>query len=159
MARPPAAAEAKAKPPQGGGRLGSLLWLVGLGCGALATLATPTAVLAGCLLAPGLLSLVIDQLPGKPTARAVVLFGLAATAQPLATLWHTGHQIGAALDMAADTGTLATAWVAQRGAWMLCELTPLIVALSMEAVSRARAARLRSVRAGYEEQWGLPPER
>jgi hypothetical protein len=88
-----------------------------------------------------------------------MLFGLAATVQPLATLWRTGHLIGAALDMAADTGTLATAWVAQGGAWMLCELAPLVIALSLEAVARARAARLRSVRAGYQEQWGLPPER
>jgi hypothetical protein len=87
-----------------------------------------------------------------------MLFGLAATVQPLATLWRTGHHLGSALDMALDPTTLATAWVAQAGAWVLCELTPLIITLTMEAVSRSRAARLRTERTGYEEQWGLPPE-
>jgi hypothetical protein len=158
MARVPAVAEAKPKPPRAGGRLGPLLWLAGLGCGAVVTLATPTAVLAGILLAPGLLSLVFDQAPGKPTARAVMLFGLAATVQPLGTLWRTGHLIGAALGMAADPATLATAWVAQGSAWMLCELAPLIITLVMDAVSRSRAARLRVARTELEEQWGLPPE-
>jgi hypothetical protein len=156
MARAPAKAEAK--PPRGAAKQGSLLWLAGLGCGALMTLATPTAVVAGILLAPGLLSVVMDQSPGKPTARSVILFGLAATVPPLAALWRTGHHMGTALDLAGDSTVLATAWAAQGGAWLLCELTPLIVTLVMEAVSRSRAARLRAARAGYEEQWGLPPE-
>jgi uncharacterized oligopeptide transporter (OPT) family protein len=147
----------RAAKPARGGRLGSLLWLAGLGCGALVTLATPTAVLAGCLLAPGLLSLLVDQVPGKPTARSVMLFGLAATVQPMASLWRTGHQIGTALDMAAAVSVLGTAWVAQGGAWMLCELAPVILALAMEALSQARAARLRTERTGHQEQWGLPP--
>ncbi len=157
MARVPAAAPA-AKPPRSGGRLGSVLLLAGLAGGALVTLATATAVLAGILLAPGLLSLVLDQAPGRPTARAVMLFGLAATVQPLATLWRTGHHVGVALDLAANLSTLTTAWVAQGGVWVLCELTPLVIALVMEAVSRSRAARLRTVRTIYEQQWGLPPE-
>jgi len=157
-ARVPAIADGKAKPPRTGSKLGSLLWLQGLSCGALATLATPTAVVAGILLAPGLLSVVMDQAPGKPTARSVMLFGLAATVQPLATLWRTGHHMGTALDIAGDSTVLATAWAAQGGAWLLCELTPLIITLSIEAVSRSRAARLRAARAAYEEQWGLPPE-
>ena len=147
------------KAPRAGGRFGSVLLLAGLAGGALVTLATATAVLAGILLAPGLLALAIDPAPGRPTARAVVLFGLAATVQPLATLWRTGHHVAAALDMAADLTTLATAWVAQGGAWILCELTPLVIAFAMEAVSRTRAARLRTTRTGYEQQWGMPPER
>jgi len=135
-----------------------VLLLAGLACGALVTLATATAVLAGILLAPGLLSLVLDQAPGRPTARAVMLFGLAATMQPLATLWRTGDHVGIALDLASNLSTLATAWVAQGGAWILCELTPLVIALVMEAISRTQAARLRSARTGFEEQWSLPPE-
>ena len=146
----------KAK-PAGGGRLGSLLWLAGLGCGALATLATPIAVLGGCLLAPGLLALLVDQVPGKPTARSVMLFGLAAAVQPMVSLWRSGHRMSAALDMAADVSVLGTAWVAQGGVWMLCELAPVVLALAMEALSQARAARLRTERTGHQEQWGLPP--
>jgi len=158
MARAPAIPQAEPKVPRGGGKFGSLLWLAGLACGALVTLATPTAVVAGILLAPGLLAVMLDQSPGKPTARSVMLFGLAATVQPLALLWRTGHHLGTALDLAGDTTVLATAWAAQGGAWLLCELTPLIITLTMEAVSRGRAARLRAARAAYEEQWGLPPE-
>jgi hypothetical protein len=135
-----------------------LLWLAGLGCGAVATLATPTAVLAGILLAPSLLAVAMDQAPGRPTSRSVLLFGLAATAQPVSTLWHTGHQIGIALEMVADVTVLGTAWAAQGGAWLLCELTPLVIAAAMDVASRSRAARLRADRAILEELWGLPPE-
>jgi hypothetical protein len=148
---------AKAKASRGGMKLGSLLWLQGLACGAVATLATPTFVLAGLLLAPAFVSVLMDQSRGKSTARCVVLFGLAATLQPLANLWRAGHTLGNALDMAGDATTLATAWAAQGAAWLLCELGPLLIALVMEAASGARAARLRASRAGFEEQWGLPP--
>lgn len=158
MARAPAIPEPSPKPARGAAKFGSLLWLAGLACGALVTLATPTAVVAGILLAPGLLSVILDQSPGKPTARSVMLFGLAATVQPLAVLWRTGHHLGTALDLAGDSTVLATAWAAQGGAWLLCELTPLIITLTMEAVSRSRAASLRTARAAFEEQWGLPPE-
>ena len=146
-----------AKGARAGSRLGSLLWLQGLACGAVATLATPTFILGALLLAPALLSVAVDQSHGKSTARAVVLFGLAGTVQPLVDLWHAGHTIPAALDMASDTTTLATAWAAQGGAWLLCELGPLVISLVMDALSGARAARLRAERAAYEEQWGLPP--
>jgi hypothetical protein len=146
-----------AKTSRAGMRLGSLLWLQGLACGAVATLATPTFILGGLLLAPALLSVLLDQSHGKSTARAVVLFGLAGTVQPLADLWHAGHTIAIALDMASSTTTLATAWAAQGGAWLLCELGPLLIVLVMEAFSAAKAARLRAARAAYEEQWGLPP--
>jgi hypothetical protein len=146
-----------AKAGRAGSRLGSLLWLQGLACGAVATLATPTFIVAALLLAPAFVSVLIDQSHGKATARAVVLFGLAGTVQPLVDLWHAGHTIPAALDIATDTTTLATAWAAQAGAWLLCELGPLLISLVMEAVSAAKATRLRASRAAYEEQWGLPP--
>jgi hypothetical protein len=148
---------AKAKAPRAASRFGSLLWLQGLVCGAIATLATPTFILGGLLLAPAMASMVTDRSHAKSTARAVILFGLAGTVQPLVDLWHTGHTIGTALDMASDMTTLATAWAAQAGAWLLCELGPLVIALVMDGMSGAKAVRLRAARAVYEEQWGLPP--
>jgi hypothetical protein len=148
---------AKTKAPRAGIKPGSLLWLQGLACGALATLATPTFVLAGLLLAPSFFSVLMDQSRGKSTARCVALFGLAATLQPLANLWRAGHTLGAALDMASDAATLAAAWAAQGAAWLLCEVGPLLIVLVMEAVSGAKAARLRAARAAYEDQWGLAP--
>ena len=147
---------AKAKAPRAPVRPGSFLWLQGLVCGAIATLATPTFILGGLLLAPAMLSMLTDQSHGKSTARSVILFGLAGTVLPLADLWRTGHTIANALDMASDTTTLATAWAAQGGAWLLCELGPLLIALVMDEMSGAKAARLRAARAAYEEEWGLP---
>ena len=148
---------AKAKAPRAAMRPGSLLWLQGLVCGAIATLATPTFILGGLLLAPAMASMVTDRSSTKSTARSVILFGLAGTVQPLADLWHTGHTIANSLDMASDVSTLATAWAAQAGAWLLCELGPLLIALVMDGMSGAKATRLRAARAAFEEQWGLPP--
>ena len=149
---------AKAKAPRAATRgPGSFLWLQGLVCGAIATLATPTFILGGLLLAPAMLSMLTDQSHGKSTARAVVLFGLAGTVQPLADLWHAGHTITIALDMASDATTLVTAWAAQAAAWLLCELGPLLIALVIDTLSGTKIARLRAARAAYEEQWGLPP--
>ena len=148
---------AKAKAPRAAMRPGSLLWLQGLVCGAIATLATPTFILGGLLLAPAMASMVTDRSSTKSTARSVILFGLAGTVQPLADLWHTGHTIANSLDMASDVSTLATAWAAQAGAWLLCELGPLLIALVMDGMSSAKATRLRAARAAFEEQWGLPP--
>jgi hypothetical protein len=148
---------AKAKAARAAIKPGSLLWLQGLACGALATLATPTFVLAALLLAPSFVSVLMDRSRGKPTARSVVLFGLAATLPPLASLLRAGHTLGAALDIASDAATLATAWAAQGAAWLLCEVGPLLITLVMDAASAAKAARLRVARAAYEDQWGLPP--
>ncbi|MCW3473940.1 hypothetical protein [Limobrevibacterium gyesilva] len=134
-----------------------MLWLQGLACGALATLATPTAVLAGLLLGPGLLALALDQTPGRPTARPILLLGLATTLQPVAELWQAGHRIGSALDLIADPRVLATAWLAQVGGWVLVELGPLLLALALEAGAQARMVRLRAIRARYEALWDIPP--
>lgn len=138
-------------------RRGSLLWLQGLGCGLLITLATPIALLAGLLLAPALLALVLDQAPGKPVARPLLLLGLAAMARPLVSLWSMGHGMDAALDLLGDATILVTSWGAQALAWLAMELGPVLIVLAMEAATAARAARLRAARRHYEEHWDLPP--
>ena len=121
------------------------------------TLATPTALVAGVLLAPTVLALALDRTPGKPTARPLLLLGLAASVRPLATLWTTGHRMDVAMDVLGNSAILATAWVAQAIAWLAAELAPLFVVLAMEAAAAARAARLRAARRHYEEQWDVPP--
>ncbi|MBN9510402.1 MAG: hypothetical protein J0I21_14980 [Alphaproteobacteria bacterium] len=135
---------------------GSGLWLGGLACGAVITLATPTAVLAGLLLAPAGLAWVLDRAPDRPTARPMLLCGLAATVQPMATLWLTGHGMETALATAADLATLAVAWAAQAAGWLLSELAPFVAGLAIEARARARGAKLRAERRRLEEEWGLP---
>jgi hypothetical protein len=135
---------------------GSGLWLAGLACGAVITLATPTAVLAGLLLAPAGLAWMLDRAPERPTARPMLLCGLAATVRPMAALWLSGHDMETALAAAADLATLAIAWAAQAAGWLLSELAPLLAGLAIEARARARGAKLRAERRRLEEEWDLP---
>ena len=81
----------------------SMVWLQGLLCGAMATVATPTALLLGVLLGPAVLAMMLDRQPGRPRARSVALFAMAASVDPLRTLWVSGH---AMTDAAALLGDL-----------------------------------------------------
>ncbi len=132
-------------------------WLLGMGCGALATLATPTAVLAGLLLAPALMAWLLDPTPQRAVARPMLLCGLAASLRPLLALWQGGHGMAASLELAGDVPTLGLAWAAQGLAWLVGELAPLAVGLVQAARDRARIARLRAERARLEQEWGLKP--
>src|SRR5690242_21889322 len=80
----------------------SLVWLQGLLCGALATLATPTALLLGVLLGPSLLAVAFDGEPGRPVGRSVALFSMAASVQPLKTLWLSGHTMHVSAGLVGD---------------------------------------------------------
>lgn len=138
-------------------RRGSRVWLLGMGCGALATLATPTAVLGGLLLAPSLAAWALDPTPERRLARPILFCGLAATLRPLLALWTGGQTMAASLTLAGDLQTLGLAWAAQASAWLAGELAPLAVGLVQAARNRAQVARLRAERARLEEEWGLPP--
>jgi hypothetical protein len=133
-----------------------MLWLQGLLCGVLTALATPTALVLGVLLAPGLLALVLDRAPGRPTARAMLLFGLSATVFPLMALWKAGHTMEAASVLAGDPGTLARAWSAAGVAWLLVQLAPLAVRLALESMALSRRHRVRALRARCAAEWGFP---
>lgn len=137
----------------------SLVWLQGLLCGAMVTLATPTALLLGVLLAPALAALVLDREPGRPRARSIVLFSMAAAVDPLRMLWTADHSIAMAAALLSPT-TVGRAWIAASAGWLLAEVTPIAVRVTLEAISIARAARLRAERTKLVEAWGLeaPPE-
>ncbi|MDA8049439.1 MAG: hypothetical protein M0002_05465 [Rhodospirillales bacterium] len=162
MARPSAvprtSAAAKAARPERSrenspGR--SYTWLQGLLCGVAATLVPGPALLIGMLLAPGLVALLLDQAPGKPMPRAVLLCGLAAAIAPLASLWNSGGGIGAAFSMLGNPAVLGEAWLAGAGGWLLNELAPLLLRVAMDAAAAARAARLNAERARLVEAWDL----
>lgn len=138
---------------QGGG---ARLWWLGLLCGGLATLATPTAALAGLLLAPSGAAWLADRSPGKLAVRPVLLCGLAAAIGPLAALWTGGHTLALALSLASDVQGLGIAWGAQAAGWLAGELAPLAVLLGVEAAAAARAAALRARRRALQDEWGLP---
>lgn len=137
----------------------SMIWLQGLLCGAMVTLATPTALLLGVLLGPALLAIALDREPGRPRARGIALWSMAAAIIPLRTLWITGHSMATAIALLSDLQNIAMAWSAAAGGWLLAEGLPIAVRATLEALSIARTARLRSERNGLVEAWGLesPP--
>jgi hypothetical protein len=148
-----AAAQAAARPP----RQHSLIWLQGLLCGAMVTLATPTALLLGVLLGPALLAILLDHEPGRPRARSIALCSMAAAVDPLRTLWTSGHTVATATGLLSNWQILGTAWSAAAAGWLLAEVTPIAVRTALEALSMARSARLRAERARLVDAWGLEP--
>lgn len=133
----------------------STVWLQGLACGAVATLAPGFALLLALLLAPGLVTLLFDREPGRPVARSVLLSGLAASMPPLRALWAAGQSLAAALALMGDVEAVGTAWSAAAAGWLLAELTPLAGRLVLETLARARVARLRAERERLVETWRL----
>jgi hypothetical protein len=155
MARRDTAKSARGSRVQGGPK--SLTWLQGLLCGALATLATPTALLVSVLLLPAIVAGVLDRQPGKPIARSVGLFGLCGAIGPVRSLWAAGHTIEAAAALAVDVDSLIWAWGGAVAGWLLAELAPVAVRAVLEVNARSRAARITAKRADYELAWGFPP--
>jgi hypothetical protein len=134
-------------------RRGSWLWLQGLVCGAVVTLSTPIALLAGVLLLPTLIVAALDQGEGRPVARAVMLCGLAGSALPMMALWNGGRGMDQSLSLVTDMGVVAVAWAAQGAGWLVAELAPLGVRLMLEAKVAAETLSLRSQRAKLAEDW------
>ena len=97
-----------------------------------------------------------DRQPGQPTARAVLLFGLAASCQPLDLLWRAGHRMEDAVVLITDVRTLAIAWSAQAGGWMLTQLLPLLIGFFVEAQANIVAQRLQKRLESLQEEWNRP---
>ncbi|HEX3350079.1 MAG TPA: hypothetical protein VHS58_18465 [Acetobacteraceae bacterium] len=133
----------------------SALWLQGLICGAIVTLAAPVALVIAVLLAPTALAMLSDAREDRPPTRGLVLAGLAYAVHPLITLWRSGHDLPAALATLSDFGVIAAAWAAQAGLWLLGEVIPLAVRLALEARSGSRSALLRAERARCVAEWGV----
>jgi hypothetical protein len=138
---------------KGDGR--SFVWVQGLLCGALATLATPLAVLLAFLLAPGIIASFLDRSPGRPVARAVLLFGAAASVAPAKQLWEGGMSMPACIQIMTDPIVFGTAWAAAAAGWLGGEIAPIIVGMVLDASRKSRAAKLEAARAKYAEEWGL----
>ena len=133
----------------------SLIWLQGLLCGSIVTLATPSALLLGIMLAPAGLAYRWDREPGQPMARVVLVCALAGAVIPMRTLWGGGHGMPLAVAMLGDVWTWLPAWAASGGGWLLAELAPIGVRAVLELAVLARATRLRAQRAKLENEWGI----
>lgn len=132
-------------------------WVLGLACGILVAIATPSAILAGTMLAPSALMLVFDKANGKPIARCMILCGLAASVRALVELWSGGHTITLALRLIADPDTLLFGWVSQAAGWVLVEIASLAMTLVQAVRVKSEIAAFRKARADLEQTWGIPP--
>ena len=130
----------------------SLLWLQGLLCGALATLATPTAMLLAVLFGPALVAPLLDSQPGRPVARSIALCSLSAIVGPITLLWAGGHTMAGAMVLATDLEIVAWAWGAAAAGWLLAETLPLAVRILVEIASHSRARSLALARARLEAE-------
>ncbi len=135
----------------------SRIWLAGLACGALVTMATPTACLGAALLLPAMLTWFTDEAPGRPVARCLLLFGIAGSLPSLVALWRGPGNLGAALEMALDMHTVAQAWALQALGWLLAEGLPLAGLLVVDAQMAHRTRIMRAKRDRLAEEWSLPP--
>jgi hypothetical protein len=133
------------------------MWLQGLGCGAAVAMAGPSTAAAAILLAPGLLAAVLEGGSSQPSARAALLCGAAGAAATVVAVWHTGQDVAGAITMAADPAVLATCWAAQAAGWLLAQIAPVVVRLTLDAAAATRAALLRAERARHEAAWGIAP--
>jgi hypothetical protein len=133
----------------------SLVWLQGLGCGAVVALVPAMALLLGVLLLPGVLAVLYDRQGGRPVARTVLLCGTAATIAPVLALWSAGDNMDACLGLLGDLRVVGTAWSTAAAGWILAELAPLAALVVLEAITQTRAARLRAARERLVAEWGF----
>jgi hypothetical protein len=133
----------------------SFVWLQGLGCGAMVALAPGMAILLAMLLLPAGLAILYDRQGGRPVARSVVLFGAAAVVKPVIALWGAGNGMDACLALLGDLRVVGTAWSAAAAGWILAELAPIVALVVLEAMTGARAARLRAERQKLAGEWGF----
>lgn len=132
-------------------RLGRCLPALGIAIGI--AIAPPTAALAAILLLPTMMAWVADANPGRPTVRAVVLFGLAASCGPFDVLWRSGNRIDTTIMLISDLRVIALAWSAQAGAWLMTQLLPLVIAMWLEAETRLALARLQTRHQALKHEW------
>jgi len=133
----------------------TLVWLQGLACGGCIALAPGPSTLVCVLLAPAIVMLLVDRSPGRPSARAVLLCGAAASVGPSMALWRmSGANIGNSFAMLSDPAVVSPAWAACAAGWLLTQILPIGIRVVLEASSLSRAARLRAERARLAEEWG-----
>ncbi len=136
-------------------RGGSKTWLLGVACGAAVTFATPSAIVAGVLLAPALISALFDAQPNKAVTRVVFVSGAGLTFGPL---WHLNAgtpTIALALDLLADPAVLCPAWLAAACGWAMCESLPVLLQSAANRRTVVRVAALRAEAAALREAWDL----
>ena len=155
MSKAPAVAKSAAN-SAAGGRTGRGL-ILGLVCGIALAAMPGFAALGAILMAPGIFACMFDAAPGKPSARAVLLLGVATAIAPGFALWSDGVSVPSAIALATQPPTIGLSWSAQGAGWLAMELAPALVRAVLEATARARALALRRMRGRIEAEWSIAP--
>ncbi len=130
---------------------GSLL--VAASLGAVVAFGSGFIVAGGAWYLPSLAATIVDRSRAGSMARAMVLFGLAATIPDIARLWQLGGDFDSGLRMAADPMAVGRAWTSQGAAWLLAEALPVVLAIRAEIGARRRLDELEARRRALEEEW------
>ena len=149
-----AKAAAKAVAPAAGGA-GTATWLLGAICGAAFAFATPSAILAGILLAPVVLAAVFDTERRRPVARVVFVAAAGFTVGPV---WHLNMaepSVAQALDMLCDPAILCPPWLAGGFGWGVCVLLPMVLSRAVEQRATAQIHSLQAEQKALREAWDL----
>jgi hypothetical protein len=143
----------RAPPPAPTPAKASVLWLQGLGSGALLAFATPSFILLGVLLAPALASYAADTEAGKGMTRAVALACLAGALSPAWHLWMAHDRMEVAVALLCDPFTLAIAWGAGASAWALSQVLPAVLKNVWDLREVARAHAIEAELKRLREEW------
>jgi hypothetical protein len=131
----------------------SWLWLQGLCCGAVVCLATPTALLLGVLLLPGLVAFKLDREIVNPVSRAVLFGGGALSVATVQELWLRGHTMAISLELLEAPGVIAWAWAGACAGWLLREGTWLALGLTAEITASRQTGKLTAERVSLQSEW------
>jgi hypothetical protein len=138
-------------------RIGLFRWMQGLGIVIVVIAVPPSAALAALLLLPVGMTWIADQAPARPAARAVLLFGLAASCHPFDLLWRSGDRMDVTFTLVTDLRVISIAWAAQAGGWLLSQILPLLLGAWHESQTRLRLAHLERRKKLLSEEWGPDP--
>jgi len=133
----------------------SVLWLQGLGCGALLAFAPALAVLLVVLMAPASACLAADLQQGRGTTRSVAIACGAGALAPAWRLWLAGDRMESVFVLLSDPLTLAFAWGGGACAWALCQVIPAVLQSVWSVRETTRAHRIEAEMARLREEWHL----
>lgn len=129
-------------------------WLQGVCAGACAVALPGPALATAVLLAPALAGLALEDTPGRPASRAMLIMGLAAALHPLRTVLETDWSLSGTLALLADPSVPLAAWFCCGLGWLVGAVTEAAARLWLTRSNAAKLAALAAERKHLEAEWG-----
>ncbi len=114
----------------------------------------PTAIVVAVGLVPMVVTLVIDDLPGRYLARTVSGMATAALIPFVGRLWEAGHTLRAAMALVSDVYSWFAIYAAVGAGWLMFLGFPSLVAELRAFNGQRRIARLRKQQDELVAEWG-----